>query len=305
MVDRARAADAGRLRRFRVLDPTAARVGPRVPAPVLPLEAERSEELVARPAVRADALEALQCELPRDLGMARHERLVLDLRDHELVCKPFRIGEAEGLAIGLDLVSLRAEPVGPELERVRRADAPDDRVDHPVAGLAGPRVRVLEERDVGARVSLLVRIEEVVDGRVVLVDGLLDEPQPEDAGVEVDVPGRVGRDARDVVDPVEAQPSALLGREQLLRGLQIRLAHEDLPGSGRDEILERRIDRLRVPVGTVDARRPEQTAHHFCLGSSGYHCQDNRVTRFHAAKATRRVAREVRVHRRVEPPCST
>src|SRR5438067_13421930 len=79
MVDRARAADAGRLRRFRVLDPTAARVGPRVPAPVLPLEAERSEELVARPAVRADTLEALQCELPRVLGMARHEWLLLDL----------------------------------------------------------------------------------------------------------------------------------------------------------------------------------------------------------------------------------
>ena len=43
----------------------------------------------------------------------------------------------------------------------------------------------------------------MVDGRVVLVHGLLHEPKPEHAGVEVDVPGRVARDARDVVDAVE------------------------------------------------------------------------------------------------------
>src|SRR5437660_1504252 len=66
-----------------------------------------------------------------------------------------------------------------------------------------PRVRVLEERDVRARAALLVRVEEVVDGRVVLVHRLLDEPQAEDAGIEVDVPRRVAGDQRDVVDPLE------------------------------------------------------------------------------------------------------
>ena len=42
--------------------------------------------------VRAHALEALQRELARDLGMVGDERLVGDVRDHELVLKPFRIG---------------------------------------------------------------------------------------------------------------------------------------------------------------------------------------------------------------------
>ena len=65
------------------------------------------------------------------------------------------------------------------------------------------RARILEERDVGARAALLVGVEEVVDGRVVLVDRLLDEPQTEHAGVEVDVPGRVAGDQGDVVDPFE------------------------------------------------------------------------------------------------------
>ena len=172
-------------------------------AVLLLLEAELREELVDRPAVRADSLEALQRDLPRDLGMVRDERLVRNLRDDELVCETFGILEAERLAVGLDLVALRAQPLGPELERVGRAHPPDDGVHHPVAGLAEPRVRVLEEGDVGARVPLLVRVEEVVDGRIVLVHGLLHEPEPENAGVEVEVPGRVGRDARHVVDAVE------------------------------------------------------------------------------------------------------
>ena len=204
VVDCARAGDAGHVRRLGVLDPAATRLGARVPAAVLPLEPERAHEVVVRPAVGAHSLEALQRQLPRNLGMVRHERLVADLRDDELVRQPLWILEAERLAVGLDLVALRAQPARPELEGGRRADPPDDGVDHPIPSLAGQRVRILEERDVRARVSLLVGIEEVVDGRVVLVDRLLDHPQPEDARVEVDVPGRVGRDARDVVDAVES-----------------------------------------------------------------------------------------------------
>ena len=64
-------------------------------------------------------------------------------------------------------------------------------------------VRILEERDVAPRASGLVRVEQVVDGRVVLVHRLLDEPKAEDARVEVDVPRRVGGDAGDVVDAFE------------------------------------------------------------------------------------------------------
>ena len=159
---------------------------------------------MVRLAVRADALEALQRYLARDLGMPRHERLVGDLRDDELVREPLGILEAERLAVRLDLVPLGAQPVRPELERVGGGDPPDDGVHHAVSGLSRPRVRVLEERDVGAGVPVLVGVEEVVDRRVVLVHGLLHEPQAEDARVEVDVPRRVGGDARHVVDAVEA-----------------------------------------------------------------------------------------------------
>ena len=56
---------------------------------------------------------------------------------------------------------------------------------------------------------VLVGVEEVVDGRVVLVDGLLDHAQAEHAGVEVDVAGRVAGDAGDVVDAFEAHVISL------------------------------------------------------------------------------------------------
>ena len=135
--------------------------------------------------------------------MTRDERFVCDLRDDELVREPLRVDEAERLSVGLDLVAFGAQAVGPELERVRRPDAPDDGVHHPVPRLAGPRVRVLEERDVRARVSLLVGVEEVVDGRVVLVHGLLHEPKAQRARVEIDVRRRVAGDARHMVNPLQ------------------------------------------------------------------------------------------------------
>src|ERR671923_174587 len=96
------------------------------------------------------------------------------------------------------------QAVGPELERLLGGDAPDDRVHH--AGPCSPRrrARVLEEGDVAAGAPLLVGIEEVVDGRIVLVDRLLDEPEPEDARVEVDVPRGVAGDRRDVVNAFES-----------------------------------------------------------------------------------------------------
>ena len=51
--------------------------------------------------------------------------------------------------------------------------------------------------------AALVGVEQVVDGRVVLVDRLLDDPEAEHAHVEVDVPRRVAGDAGDVVDALE------------------------------------------------------------------------------------------------------
>src|SRR5439155_6456268 len=84
-----------------------------------------------------------------------------------------------------------------------RLDPPGDPVHHPCACAARRYARVLEERDVRARVAALVRVEEVVHGRVVLVDGLLDQSQSEHARVEVEVARRVAGDAGDVMDTVE------------------------------------------------------------------------------------------------------
>src|SRR5919204_52210 len=90
-----------------------------------------------------------------------------------------------------------------EVDRLVGYDSPLDRVHHPGARASLPRPGVLEERDVGARIALLVGVEEVVDGRIVLVDGLLDEPEAERPRVELDIARRVGRDRRDVMDPFE------------------------------------------------------------------------------------------------------
>jgi hypothetical protein len=81
-------------------------------------------------------------------------------------------------------------------------------VHHARARPAAARARVLEERDVRAGRAALVGIEEVVDGRVVLVDRLLDEAQAEHARVEVDIARSVGRDRRDVVNAFESHRTA-------------------------------------------------------------------------------------------------
>ena len=76
-------------------------------------------------------------------------------------------------------------------------------MDHPVAGATGRGARVLEEGQVHPGRAVLVAVEEVVDGRVVLVDRALDHPQAEQARVELDVPGGVAGDRSDVVDALE------------------------------------------------------------------------------------------------------
>ncbi len=132
--------------------------------------------------------------------MARDERRVGPVDDRELVLHPFGIGEHEAVARALGRDALAVQTRGPEVERVGRGDARDDAMHHAGARPAGHRAGVLEERQVGARTAELVGVEQVVDARIVLVDGLLDHPQAEDARVEVDVPASVAGDRRDVVD---------------------------------------------------------------------------------------------------------
>ena len=76
-------------------------------------------------------------------------------------------------------------------------------MDHALAGAAGRRPGVFEEGQVEAGAAGVIAIEEVVDGGVVLVDGLLDHPEPEHPGVEIDVRLRVAGDRADVMDALE------------------------------------------------------------------------------------------------------
>src|SRR6185503_18296047 len=166
-------------------------------------------------AVGADALEAVQRELRRDLRMDGDERRIAALVDDELVLKALGVGEQERALTSLDGDALRLESVEPEAERLRRADPPDDTVHRPGAGFARQRPGVLEEREVGAGASDLVAVEQVVHARVVLVHRLRGQPQPEHARVEVDVPRGVARDRGDVVDAVESHLVSFLSKSLL------------------------------------------------------------------------------------------
>ncbi len=193
------AAREAALRRRVVVDVEAAALG----AACLPagLEAELEEEVGALPQVgrvRTHAGEAAQRELLGDLGVLRDERLVAGAVDDELEREPLGIVQQHRAKSALAACALR-----PEVEGLLGGDAEDDAVHHSVAGSPGRGAGVLEEGDVGPGAAALVGVEEVVDGRVVLIDCLLHEPQPERAGVELDVPRRVAGDARDVVDALE------------------------------------------------------------------------------------------------------
>src|SRR5918999_314109 len=77
----------------------------------------------------------------------------------------------------------------------------------PGSGGAGSwlhRAGELEERHDRPRAPLLVAVVEVVDVGLVVVDGLLDEPQTEHLDVEVDVALGIARDRRHVVDAFQA-----------------------------------------------------------------------------------------------------
>ena len=152
-------------------------------------------------------MEAAQGDLLRHLRVVGDQRLVVDLDDQQLVLEALGVGEDQAVALAPRLGPLVGEPLLPEVERLVRADPPDDPVHVAGAGAAGRHARELEEGEVGAGAALLVGVEEVVDGRLVLVDGFLDQSQSEDAGVEVDVVLRVRGDRRDVVDSLKIHRS--------------------------------------------------------------------------------------------------
>ena len=113
---------------------------------------------------------------------------------------------------------------------------------HPRACAAPARARILEEGDVGARAPLLVGVEEVVDGRVVLVDRLLDEPETQSPRIELDIPRRVAGDPGDVVDSFE------LHRRRLPTFPRSRLFPPERPSSTLPSA--RRMSVTRTSIGS-------------------------------------------------------
>jgi hypothetical protein len=97
----------------------------------------------------------------------------------------------------LDL--LRYQPFYPETDRAGEYRERGDR-DLPTPLSSSPRIRPGKERENAALTTLLITEVEVVSGRVVEVDGTLDEPEAEDAGVEIKISLGIARDTGDVVN---------------------------------------------------------------------------------------------------------
>ena len=172
--------------------------------PVLPLP---------RGAVHPNPVKPLERVLGRDVVGSRRQRRVVRVHDRELQAEAFGVGEPQR-AVATARVEphpVDREPLRPELKRLLRRHPPAQPVDHSRAGPSARRVGKLEERQDRSRGSPLVAVVQVVDVGRVEVDGLLDQPQPQQTRVEVDVAGRVRRDARDVVDAVKLHLGSWLG----------------------------------------------------------------------------------------------
>src|SRR5262249_14462803 len=133
----------------------------------------------ARVGVGAHTVEALEREVARDFRMIGDERFVVRLDDGQLEVEPLRVAEAQTALAAFAVDALARQAVAPELDRILGGHSEDDAVHHAATGAAGTGLRILEEREVAAGAALLVRVEEVVDGRVVLVHGLLHQAEPE------------------------------------------------------------------------------------------------------------------------------
>src|SRR3712207_865634 len=121
------------------------------------------------------AVEALERVLGRDLGMLGDQWLVGYVQDRQLVPESLRVREPKSVAVALRRNALAGQPLGPEVERAGAAHAPNDPMDHARAGAAGGDTGIFEERQVQPGRGVFIAVEEVVDGGVVLVDGLRSE----------------------------------------------------------------------------------------------------------------------------------
>src|SRR5215207_5540997 len=157
---------------------------------------------------QGDVVEAADLVLQRDRAPLPRSESDVVAASHQGETLPLRIGEAQCRAPrDLHHAAVREAPLvetlGPPLERgaVRHAQADLD--DAPRAGEIRSHAGPVEEGHLGAGAAGFVAVEEVVGRDVVLVDGLLDQPQTEGVGVEVQVSWCIAGNRGDVVQTAE------------------------------------------------------------------------------------------------------
>src|SRR5256885_13455111 len=131
--------------------------------------------------------------------MSRHQRLILRRAGDQLETQTLRVFEAETIAFDRRVQPGRRQAPRPELEGFWGSDPKGDPVDHPRARTSAHQAWILEERQIRTGTAIFIRVKEAVDRGVVLVDRLLDEPQAQDPGIELEVLRGVGGTCADVV----------------------------------------------------------------------------------------------------------
>jgi hypothetical protein len=130
-------------------------------------------------------------------------------RAHDLEHQPVRVAEGDhaltlaagNAALGRAFEGDRVAHQALEPEAGRRRGGGERRHRRlPRAGAAAPRPGPGKEREQAPGRSVLVAEIEMIGLRIVEVDGALDQPEAQDAGVEIEVALRIAGDRGDVVD---------------------------------------------------------------------------------------------------------
>ena len=177
---------------------------PAVPTGLAELERfEQAPAGVRSRAVGADRVESPQSQLRRYFGVISNQRLIADRCHKQLVFEALGIGKAQLAIIALGIDAAAAESLRPKVQGILRANPPDDPVNHAGARSAAGCAGILKEGQIGAGAAPLIGEEEVIDARIVLIDGFLDQAQSEHTGIKIDISLGVLGDRGDVMDSLE------------------------------------------------------------------------------------------------------
>src|SRR5690606_32501248 len=98
------------------------------------------------------------------------------------------------------------QPLRPELQRLFAADAQAGTTDRASAATFASDWPI-EEGEVAARRGQPIGVKQMIGAGIILVDGLLDEPETERIGVELFVAGRIRGDRGEMVNASELHGS--------------------------------------------------------------------------------------------------